>query len=92
MSSTKTARLVRRNVKPVFQHDCDVCRFIGRLDGQDLYLCGGREYVRRFGNSDCENGSLGDFAPPGSPYALTKALVARGVFGNEYVTVGGGDW
>ena len=86
----KTARLVARNVTPKFQHDCDVCCFVGRLDGQDLYLCGDGSYIRRFGNSDHENGSLGEFAPPGSPYALTKALVTRGVFGNEYVTVGGG--
>ncbi len=91
MPSIKTARLVARNVKPVFQHDCDVCRFVGRLDGHDLYLCAGDgSYIRRFGDRDHENGSLGTMTPEGSAYSLIRTLVLRGLIGNEYRTVGGG--
>ena len=90
-TSTKTARLVRRNVRPVFQHDCESCWFVGRLDGQDLYLCAGDgSYLRRFGNEAHENGSLGTMAPSGSAYALIRTLVLRGLIGNEYRTVVGG--
>ena len=92
MSTSKTARLVARNVKPVFQHDCESCWFIGRLDGQDLYLCArDGSYLRRFGDRDHENGSLGTMTPEGSAYSLIRTLVLRGLIGNEYRTVGGGE-
>jgi hypothetical protein len=35
----KKATLVARNVKPSHEHDCGACRFLGQLDGSDLYVC-----------------------------------------------------
>ena len=35
----KVAKLVARNVKPIHEHDCPLCMFVGRLDGMDLYIC-----------------------------------------------------
>lgn len=26
-------------IAPKFKHDCDKCRFLGRLKGQDAYVC-----------------------------------------------------
>ncbi len=87
--ATKTARLVARNVAPLYAHDCPECRFVGRLDGQDLYHCPeDGSYVRRFGSEPHENGSVGDFVPEGSAYSLARELVRRGVWGNEYRTEG----
>ena len=81
----KLARLVARNIKPKFARDCEACLFVGRLDGQDLYLCGGDgSYLRRYGNEESQNGSLGRMAPEGSAYALIRELVRREVLGNEY--------
>ncbi len=81
----KKAKLVERNVKPVFQHDCECCKFLGRLNGEDLYSCPLQgEFVRRFGNEPSENGSLGDFTPQGSPYSLAAEIVRRGLPPNEY--------
>ncbi len=77
------------HIAPLFAHDCDRCRFVGRLDGQDLYVCSNGEYARRFGNEGHEYGSLGDMAPEGTPYAFIKALVQRGLPPREYKTVGG---
>ena len=74
----KKAILVSRSSKPAFTHDCDACRFLGRLDGADLYYCpNDGSYVRRFGNEPSEYGSLGDWAPEGSPYALAAKLATR---------------
>ncbi len=78
----RKAIFIKGNVGPVFEHDCDGCRFVGRLNGEDLYACkkadGTVEYLCRFGDEGHENGSLGDLAPPGSPYALARALLAKG--------------
>lgn len=74
----KVAKLVRRNVTPVFTHDCEACKFLGRLNGEDLYVCpNDGSYVRRFGNEPSDNGSLGNWTPEGSPYALARELHAR---------------
>lgn len=40
---------------PVFTHDCDVCRFLGHVEGCDLYVCGGENpmlltVLARFGS------------------------------------------
>jgi len=84
---SKVAKLVSRNVSPVHAHDCDYCKFVGRLNGQDLYVCrddGQVAYSARFGSEGQEYKTLGDMAPPGSPYALAKALFERGGSPNEY--------
>lgn len=71
----KVAKLQSRNVRPVHKHDCACCRFLGRLNGEDLYYCIRHgEYIRRFGSREPDYGSLGDFTPPGSPYALAAKL------------------
>jgi len=81
------ARTVAPSATPAFTHDCDRCRFVGRLDGEDLYVCANGEYARRFGNEGHEYGSLGDMAPEGSPYNLIRAIVARKLPPRVYVTV-----
>lgn len=82
-------------VAPALPHDCPACRFLGTLDGEDLYVCDRRvfgsadpvEYIRRFGKEDHEYGSLGDYAPPGSAYSLAKALAERKLPPRKYVTL-----
>ena len=83
------ARPVSKNAHPIFAHDCDACRFMGRLDGEDLYLCSNGDYIRRFGNDESANGSLGNKAPEGSPYSLIRAIAARKLPPRVYKTVGG---
>lgn len=77
----KVAKIVERNVKPAHAHDCADCRFLGRLNGEDLYACRktGRatEYLRRFGSHEADYGSLGDLTPEGSPYSLARQIHAR---------------
>jgi len=80
-----TASIASRNVSPTFQHDCDCCRFLGSLDGADLYVCKDG-YVRRFGNDGPEYGSLGNLAPAGTPYALAAKLVKLGRAPHAYRT------
>ena len=82
--TTKTAKLVRRNVVPHFAHDCDMCHFLGRLNGADLYVCRGG-YIRRFGNEGPDYGTLGDLAPMGTPYAFAKELARRSLPPAEYL-------
>jgi hypothetical protein len=83
----KKAKLVRRNVKPAFEHDCPKCRFLGSLDGQDLWYCeASGDYIRRFGSEPSENGSLGCLTPPGSPYSLAHQIVVRRLPPAAYVT------
>lgn len=83
----KKAVLVSRNVKPSHAHDCAACRFLGSLDGEDLYRCANDgSFVRRFGGEDHENGSLGDLAPQGTPYALAAEILRRGLPPNAYRT------
>jgi len=84
--ATKTARLVARNAHPVFTHDCEACRFVGRLDAEDLYVCSNGDFLRRFGSEPHENGSLGTLAPEGSPYSLILAIVTRGLPPRVYTT------
>jgi len=75
MSNAK-AKIVTRNVAPRFTHDCDACRFLGNLDGQDLYVCKDGSLIRRTGNEGPDYGSIpGDMPPPkGSPYSLARVL------------------
>ena len=83
------AKLVDRNVSPKFEHDCECCRFVGRLDGKDLYACKrpeGMNFIVRFGDEPHQNGSLGHWTPSGTPYALAAVLVRRGGPPAEYVT------
>jgi len=76
--ATNVARRVASNVSPKFTHDCDACKFLGRLNGEDLYFCpNGGDFVRRFGNEGHEYGSFGSEAPEGTPYAFAKALTKR---------------
>jgi hypothetical protein len=81
--STKIAKLVRRNVTPIFAHDCNMCRFLGRLNGEDLYVCRG-EYICRFGNEEPDYSTLGDLTPVGTPYAFAKELARRSLPPAEY--------
>lgn len=85
--SNLLAHPVSRNAHPIFTHDCEACRFVGRLDGEDLYVCSNGDFLRRFGNRDSENGSLGKMAPEGSPYSLIRAIVARKLPPRVYRTV-----
>lgn len=83
----KKAKLVCKNVKPVHEHDCDNCKFVGRLNGQDLYACvtpRGVEYSARYGSDGPQYSSLGSFTPEESPVALAKALHERGLPPHEY--------
>jgi hypothetical protein len=76
----KKAQLISQaTVAPKFEHDCEACTFLGRLDGQDLYVCAkhGLEYLARFGGEGHQYGSLGDLTPQGTPYAFARALHAR---------------
>jgi len=36
-------------MKPKFQHDCTLCKFLGHFDGHDVYYCSGGtgDYVKR---------------------------------------------
>ena len=80
------AKMVHGYAEPKFEHDCDQCRFLGRLDGEDLYVCQGG-YTRRFGDEPHANGSLGELTPPGTPYAFAAALQERDLPPAEYRTV-----
>lgn len=87
--STAKAKIVSRNVAPTFTHDCDACRFLGSLDGVDLYHCPNGAFVmygdlvRRFSSEPSDYGSIpaviagqchnGD----GSPYSLALVLALR---------------
>lgn len=79
VSTRLRARRIARDVNPLFQHDCDRCCFLGRLDRLDLYVCAGATgaLVARFSDEPEDSGSLGRFAPPGTPYAFALELVKR---------------
>ena len=81
---SNVAKLVSRNVAPIHAHDCGCCRFVGRLDGKDLYIDRDGSYLARYGSEDYEYRSLGDLTPAGSPYALASVLAKRGGAPNEY--------
>lgn len=74
----KTARCIVANVAPLLPHDCPRCRFLGRLNGNDLYACG-NELVVRFGWEEheyrCWDSNVA--APEGSEFALAKKLQLR---------------
>lgn len=83
----KIAKLVVRNILPRFQHDCQSCRFLGNVNGRDLWVCSkgsGNEFSSRYGSDEAEYGSLGDLTPAGTDYALAAAIVKRGLPPNEY--------
>lgn len=47
-------------MKPKFTHDCEECKFIGRLDGHDCYVHESPSqvtYVKRYGSDGPEYGS-----------------------------------
>jgi hypothetical protein len=44
--------------KPLHQHDCRSCRFLGSFDGKDVYQCDHIDLCIRWGDSDEENKSL----------------------------------
>ena len=57
------AKLVSNLTFPKFQHDCNKCRFLGRLDGEDIYVCtegnmGITTFIFRNGDSGHEYSSL----------------------------------
>lgn len=81
----KVAKLVSRNVRPAHTHDCESCRFLGRLNNEDLYFCpNDGSYLVRFGSNDADNGSLGDLTPEGTAYNLARIIRARGIKPNAY--------
>jgi len=80
------ATITARNINPTFAHDCDGCRFLGSLNGEDLYVCADG-YIRRFGNEGSEYGSLGDLAPAGTPYAFAAKLAQMNRPPHAYATV-----
>ena len=81
----KIAKLISKaTVKPVHTHDCTSCRFLGRINNHDLYVCASGEYSARYGSDGPQYSSLGSFTPEGSPVSLAKALHARGLPPREY--------
>jgi hypothetical protein len=65
--------------------------FLGSLDGEELWVSPNGEYLRQIGCEEAQHGSLGDWAPPGTPYSLAKVLAKRlrkGIGPNAYRTVG----
>jgi hypothetical protein len=74
----KIAKIVTRNVRPCYSHDCSCCRFLGRLDGQDLYFCPVEgSYLARYGSQGHQMGTLGNLTPEGTPYSLARTLSLR---------------
>lgn len=70
---------------PRFQHDCNKCRFLGILNGDDLYTCegvGGKTYILRHGHEDSNNSAMEEHAipyfPEGHPYRLAVKLAELG--------------
>ena len=49
---------MNEQARPLFTHDCDHCVFLGRLDGVDLYFCGRRTVLYRYGNDGANYGSV----------------------------------
>lgn len=44
-------------IAPKFKHDCDGCRFLGRLDGRDCYVHehpNHTSFLLRYGDEDSE--------------------------------------
>lgn len=83
------AKLVCRNVGPMYRHDCESCKFVGRLDDRDIYVCfEDSTFVVRFGSRPGENGAHAAIHPPepGSIYALARALVDRDEAPAAYIT------
>jgi hypothetical protein len=68
---------------PHFVHDCEACKFLARLNGEDLYHCEKDDaFIRRFGDLPADNGAMGaDLAwggyVPGTPYAFAALVQAR---------------
>jgi hypothetical protein len=64
MSAGRIAKLTARNVRPVYAHDCNICIFLGALNGNDLYFCPApsprdeSSVIARFGARDEEYKSL----------------------------------
>ena len=44
--------------RPIHQHDCRGCRFIGCVDEKDFYQCDHIDLCIRWGDSDADNKSL----------------------------------
>jgi hypothetical protein len=97
----KIAKLVSRNVKPVHQHDCEKCRFLGTVIGecgyrQDMYVCVQStytDYISRFGSDGPEYGSTTcsvlPYLPAGTIYHLVAALEKKaGYVPSSYRTIG----
>jgi len=96
MTTQTIARLVTRNVKPVWVHDCTQCRFVGRYRDYDLYVCctvpildrdeSETTYLARFGDDPASYRSLGNYSARGTIYNLIRILASREVgVTNAYV-------
>lgn len=66
-------RILRQNIKPHHEHDCEQCTFLGTIMGVqhipgvgtpvDLYVCdkqmfGGRTFIQRFSSAMSDNSSM----------------------------------
>ncbi len=76
---------------PMFTHDCDACRYLGRKNGHDLYHCvGNREHtvIARFGNDPAENKSGIEFAEsdPELGEAYNRALL-HGLINPDIISI-----
>lgn len=77
----KMATVAATHVRPVFVNNCAECKFLGRVNDQDMYYCATRgEYICRFGDAEGDYGSAYlDLAPSGTYFALAAEIVRRGL-------------
>ena len=65
-------------MKPVFQHDCDLCKFLGHHNGHDMYFClQGRNsptVLARYGNDGPDYTSGLELAAHVGPLRVAKVM------------------
>lgn len=88
----KIARLVSREVVgPMWDHDCEDCTFLGRLDQTDLYSCpNDKSLIARYSSISSDNGAWGadwGIPPVGSRYALARIMLYKDLPPRAYRTV-----
>lgn len=61
-------------ITPKYKHDCSSCRFVGRLDGRDAYICE-NSVVLRTSDDGPDYGSIPiEMAPAHEPYATVLRM------------------
>lgn len=58
-------------ITPKFKHDCDKCRFVGRLEGKDAYICTS-SVILRYGDDGHEYDSVPKELAEGNMLSLLK--------------------